>query len=233
MSDSFQFGISKIFPCNYLPDQNERLLIAVDERLNTSTAYNALMAQGFRRSGNQTYRPYCPNCTACQSVRILVDEFAPTKGQRKISRRNSHLQIRIGNGDLEQYYPLYANYINTIHVDGAMYPADKTQYLQFIKAEHIEQLFIELWHDDELVSVAVTDVLADALSAMYTFYHPDYRKSSLGIFSILTQIAIAQEKQLKYLYLGYQVDGCQKMNYKTQYFPHEILRDNCWHLQNK
>jgi arginine-tRNA-protein transferase len=246
-SISYQLGISKIFPCNYLPEQEERLLIAVDERLHTSENYTWLMTQGFRRSGEQSYRPHCPNCNACQSIRVLVDDFTPSKSQKRSKKRNSALIIKQSTHLKDSYYPLFENYINTLHQDGSMYPASFKQFQSFLSCNLTKQLFIETWlpsnevdtdgtdgnNEDKLLCVAVTDILSNGLSAVYTFYHPDYKASGLGIFSILTQLNICQQMSLSYLYLGYQIDDCQKMNYKNRYFPFERFIDGEWQLNTE
>lgn len=229
---SYKLGVTQEFPCNYLPDKKERLLIAVDERLNTNESYSWLMSQGFRRSGEQSYRPHCINCHACQSIRVLVNTFTPSKSQKRTKKRNSHFIIKESNQLKDSYYPLYENYINTCHQDGSMYPANIDQFRSFLSCNLTKQLFIETWRVDEqgeqLICVAVTDVINDALSAVYTFYHPEFKKHGLGVFSILTQIEICQQRALPYLYLGYQIDDCQKMNYKSRYYPHERFIDEHW-----
>lgn len=239
-SVSYQLGVSKTFPCNYLPDQEERLLIAVDDRLHTSESYAWLMTQGFRRSGEQSYRPHCPNCNACQSVRVLVDGFSPSKSQKRSKKRNSSLIIKQSTVLKDSYYPLFENYINTLHQDGSMYPASFEQFKSFLSCNLTKQLFIETWmpaqageSEEQLLCVAVTDVLSNGLSAVYTFYHPDHKAKGLGIFSILTQLSICQQMALPYLYLGYQIDDCQKMNYKNRYFPFERFIDGEWHLNTE
>ncbi|MDO6428718.1 arginyltransferase [Thalassotalea sp. 1_MG-2023] len=233
MNTSYQLGVSQAFPCNYLPEQEERLLIAVDERLQTSDKYTWLMHQGFRRSGDQIYRPYCEHCNACQSLRVVTEQFTPTKSQKRLLKKNKHLEVVIKHKLQDYYYPLYEKYINEIHYDGAMYPPSKPQFESFLSSQLCQQLFIELWHDNTLVSVAVTDVLVDGLSAVYTFYHSKYRASGIGNFSILNQVQVAKTYKKPYLYLGYQIDDCQKMNYKNRYFPHQILRNNRWQTINK
>ena len=107
------------------------------------------------------------------------------------------------------------------------------QYETFTKSSVSEQLFIETWDGDTLISVAVTDVLSNALSAVYTFYHPDYRTKGLGVFSILNQIKFTKLHKKEYLYLGYQIDSCQKMNYKNKYYPYQELIENRWITTNK
>jgi arginine-tRNA-protein transferase len=243
-STSYQLGVSKIFPCNYLPGQEERLLIAVDERLHTSENYAWLMTQGFRRSGEQSYRPHCPNCNACQSIRVLVNDFIPSKSQKRSKKRNSGFIIKQSATLKDSYYPLFENYINTLHQDGSMYPASFEQFQSFLSCNLTKQLFIETWlpgdecaeegkHEEKLLCVAVTDVLSNGLSAVYTFYHPDYKANGLGIFSILTQLDLCQKMGSPYLYLGYQIDDCQKMNYKNRYFPFERFIDGEWQLNIK
>jgi len=234
---SFKLGLTKTFPCNYLPEQEERLLIAVDERLQNNNSYTWLMAQGFRRSGEQSYRPHCPTCNACQSIRVLVADFTLSKSQKRSLKRNQNFIIKQSTQLKDSYYPLYENYINTCHQDGSMYPASFEQFKSFLSCKLTEQVFIETWHErdgeEQLICLAVTDVLSNGLSAVYTFYHPEYKANGLGVFSILTQLKICQQLTLPYLYLGYQIDDCQKMNYKNKYFPYERFIDGHWLQHNK
>jgi arginine-tRNA-protein transferase len=233
MSIDFQLGITQSFPCSYLPKKDERLLIATDERLQNGEHYGWLMAQGFRRSGDQIYRPHCELCSACKSLRVLVKEFLLSKSQKRNLKKNSQFIIKISNEKKENYYALYEQYINTLHKDGTMFPATADQYKSFISCNITEQLYLEIWHDNELISVAVTDILKDALSAVYTFYHPDYNRYGLGVFSILSQLSLTKNIGKEFLYLGYQIDDCKKMNYKNRYFPHQVLINNSWQTVNK
>ncbi len=235
--NNFKVGITKTFPCSYLPEQEERLLLAVDERLQNNRSYSLLMMEGFRRSGDQSYRPYCPNCNACQSIRVVIDKFSPSKSQKRSLKRNLHFQITTSEELKDDYYPLYENYINTCHQDGSMFPANYQQFKTFLSSKLTKQLFIETWliidNEKELICVAVTDVLNNGLSAVYTFYHPGFKSHGLGVFSILTQIDLCKNLNLSYLYLGYQIDDCQKMNYKNRYFPYEKFVNGQWLLTEK
>ena len=51
--------------------------------------YNVLIQAGFRRSGEQVYRPQCRQCRACQSIRVLVDDFQPSKSQKRVLNKNN------------------------------------------------------------------------------------------------------------------------------------------------
>ena len=88
---------------------------------------------------------------------------------------------------------------------------------------------IEGWIDDELVMVAVTDRTPRSLSALYTFFDPSLHKRSLGTFGILCQLERCKELGLTHLYLGYWIESCQKMAYKTAFKPLELFEQERWH----
>ncbi len=228
-----KFGITQIFGCSYLPDEREQLLVYADSTEQLALRYGQLIQVGFRRSGEQIYRPHCPDCNACQSVRIPVDAFTPSRSQKRVKKRNAHLSIKCAYTQNHQYYPLYEKYINERHTDGSMYPPSKTQFESFILCDWKKPLFIEAYDGDKLVAVAVTDVVENgaqhrALSALYTFYDPDYTSDSLGTWMILSKIAQAQQDGYEFLYLGYYVKNCQKMSYKHQFYPYEQFLGNNW-----
>ncbi len=228
-----KFGLTQDFPCSYLPEQKERLLVFVEEQDSTLYAYNGLIAAGFRRSGEQVYRPHCEQCQACQSIRIPVFDFQPSRNQKRIGKRNSDIKVTVSHTDKPEYYELYCRYIEQRHDDGTMYPPSEPQYDSFIRSLWMPSLFIEFHLDEELVAVAVTDQVEHGLSAMYTFFAPELAHRSLGIFAIMTQIDLARSQKRPYLYLGYQVDGCRKMDYKRLFLPHERFFQNKWHRITK
>ncbi len=230
---NLKLGITQEFDCNYLDDHKERLLVVIDDLSQQSAAYDFLMFQGFRRSGEQVYKPHCVNCNACQSLRLPVNHFKPSKSQKRMLNRNRRFLVKTSAFEKPTYYPLFEKYINTLHSDGTMYPATKAQFDGFIFTKVTEQLFIEVYDGEKLISVAVTDAMPSALSAVYTFYDPEYRANGLGIYSILQQIKHTQNLGKEYLYLGYQIDECQKMNYKNKFYPHERLIENRWQTINK
>lgn len=229
----FQFGITKTFPCNYLSSQQERLVVITNGEEITNENYERLLSAGFRRSGEQVYRPHCENCKACESIRLQVNDFKPSKSQKRINNINKDLTIELTDTAKPQYFDLYRRYINAIHRGGGMYPANQEQYQNFIFSDRVSQLFIEMYLDEQLVCVAVCDNLPNSLSALYTFYDPELAKRSLGKYSILNQIDITKKLGKNLLYLGYQIDECAKMNYKKQYSPHQRLQQESWKTLNK
>ena len=78
--------------------------------------------------------------------------------------------------------------------------------------------------DQPLVAVALTDVMPDGLSMVYSFYDPDMAQRSMGTFLILDHINQVRSAGLSYVYLGYWVKDSPKMAYKGDYRPLEVQR---------
>ena len=133
----------------------------------------------------------------------------------------------------EIHYNLYERYINERHSDGDMFPPSLDQFEKFLVHSCTESFFLEFWKDDRLISVSSCDPLDDGLSAVYTFFDPDENRRSLGVFAVLKQIEHAKALSLPYVYLGYWVPHSDKMNYKSQYVPLELLIDGQWRRLNR
>ncbi|WJG11289.1 arginyltransferase [Aliiglaciecola sp. LCG003] len=230
-----KFGITDRFECSYLADQLEQLLVLVPSQNTTATPteYDALLDAGFRRSGEQIYRPHCAACDACQSIRLPVKDFKPSKSQRRIINKNSDIQVFASFDNKPEYFSIYQQYINQRHANGSMYPALPHQYESFTSSDWLNVIYVEFFLNQELIAIAVTDELPNSLSALYTFFKPEYEHRSLGTLAIIHQLELAKKRDKQYLYLGYQVDACQKMNYKANFHPHERFIEHKWHLIKK
>lgn len=197
------------------------------EQLNDS-----LSQQGFRRSQNVLYRPSCSDCSACLSARINVSAFTATRSQRKTLNRNAHLQRRATSPwATEDQYALFRSYLDSRHSDGGMADMDVFEYAAMVEETPIRSRVVEYMNPEtgDLTAVALTDVLEDGLSMVYSFYQPDMPKSSLGTFMVLDHIDIAREAGLPYVYLGYWVPGSAKMAYKSKFSGLEIYLGGAWH----
>ncbi len=226
-------GITPYQQCSYLPNQSEQLLVLLDKGMLNPLDYEQLLSIGFRRSGKDIYRPHCSLCGSCQSIRISVKDFKASRSQKRVLNKNKHLTMCVSNKHKASYYTLYQKYINQRHKDGAMYPASQSQYDGFILCQWLAPTFLEYYDQDKLVCVGVIDELPNSLSAMYCFYDPDLESLSLGTFSILQQLEYAKQQGKRWVYLGYQVDGCNKMNYKNRYLPHQRLILGTWSTVTK
>ncbi|WP_033017451.1 arginyltransferase [Pseudoalteromonas sp. BSi20652] len=222
-------GLTQEFDCSYLPNRQEQLLVILDPSCYSTDKFESLLGLGFRRSGNQIYRPHCPICSACTSVRVLAQDFMPSKSQkRKLNKAKTQFEVKYSTQERPEYYPLYSKYITMRHQDGSMYPPEKEQFQSFLLCSWLKITFIELWHQDTLVAVAVTDCMNSAISAIYTFFDPDFEHYSLGSVMILEQLKFAKEQNKQYVYLGYQIDECDKMKYKTQFLPAQKQLNDEW-----
>lgn len=227
-------GITETFPCSYLDNKQEQLIMLIDPESNAERNYPSLMSIGFRRSGDQVYRPHCPNCDACHSLRIKCNDFMLSKSQKRLIKKNKHFTTFKSSTTKEAYYSLYQRYIDTIHKDGVMYPANPDQFESFIACTWGNVVFIEIYDKKKLIAVSVTDQLNDGTnktwSAFYCFYDPDYLAHSLGKYAVLQQLEFAKKEQIDFLYLGYYIENCQKMNYKNQFNPHQRFINQRWKL---
>lgn len=216
-------------PCSYLENREATTLFIDPDTSVDKELYSQLSELGFRRSGGHLYRPHCAQCQACVSSRIPVAEFKPNRSQRRCWRRNSDLTLAFTDDiGTDEHYQLYADYINKRHQDGDMYPPSRRQYDAFLTNEWGVTRFLEFRHQGRLLGVAVCDQLEQGLSAVYTFFDDLEHQRSLGVFAILAQIDQAKHLGLDYVYLGYWIKDCQKMAYKTQYRPLELLIRRRW-----
>ena len=215
--------------CSYLESRASRTLFLDPDLEYDINLYEELTQSGFRRSGKHLYRPDCKQCQSCIPARVPVEQFQLNRRFKRVLKRNSHLRMDIVPAEYRaEDYELFERYITLRHYDGDMYPASQTGYEDFLATSKPFSFHIRYFDGDSLVGVAVTDQLKTGLSAIYTFFEPDLEKDSLGVYSILKQLELCSTLQLPYLYLGYWVPGCQKMQYKTQYKPTELLVEGEW-----
>ncbi len=221
--------------CSYLDDQEASTLFLDPQQTVTAEIYDALTQLGFRRSGQHLYRPQCDACNACQSVRVRVADFKPSRQQNRAFKRNQDLSWKLVPTDFNQeHYQLYERYLNSRHADGDMYPPSEEQFKNFLLVNQRWSNLVEFRDPDgKLVAVAAVDQLQDGLSAIYTFFDPEEKNRSLGVFAILWQLKQASVMQLPYVYLGYWIKACRKMNYKQDYQPLEILNKQVWQPFNE
>lgn len=215
--------------CSYLPARHSStLFVDPDQPLDMAT-YDELLQFGFRRSGRLVYAPRCEFCQQCISVRLPVAEFSPRRAQRRVLKAAHNLRLVERPAAFDaSHFALYQAYTANRHADGDMALASAEDYLGFLRADWSDTVFLELWLEEKLAAVAVTDRVASGLSAVYTFFDPTLSDRSPGTLAILQQVAWARRLSLPYLYLGYWIRDSRKMAYKADFRPIELWFEGKW-----
>jgi arginyl-tRNA--protein-N-Asp/Glu arginylyltransferase len=230
-----QFFLTPGGPCPYLPGRVERKVFA---RLSGSYAQplsEALTHSGFRRSQSIAYRPACEGCNACVSVRILVNEFEPSRNFKRITRRNTDLvRSEVVAEATREQFALLRTYLDSRHAGGGMSDMGLFDYVAMVEETPVDTQIVEYRrHGTDgkpgaLIACALTDVLRDGVSMVYSFFHPGEDARSLGTYMILDHIRDAKSRGLPHVYLGYWVEGSEKMDYKARFRPLEALGREGW-----
>lgn len=228
-----RFYVTSASPCPYLPGQVERKGFTHLNQENADSIHDLLSQAGFRRSQSVAYRPACPNCNACRSVRVLNGGFSVSRNQRRILARNNDLVRRpVEATATREQYRLLKTYLTTRHDGGGMSGMSYREYCAMINDSPVQTLVFEYrtgpGPDAPLVAASLTDVLRDGLSMVYTFFDPHQSQRSLGTYMILDHVLYADHLGLPHTYLGYWIEGSPKMNYKRRFTPLEVLDGREW-----
>lgn len=217
-------------PCSYLPARTAHHHISDPYITLSPKIYGCLLDIGFRRTGERIHRPNCTQCDQCVSLRVPVAQFIANKNQRRLMKKNKDIEVTIVTSPTPQkYYGLYEQYILTRHPDTESMQNVEDTFQNFLFSRWSQTFAVEFkLPGNELVCVALCDPINQGWSAVYTFYNTEYLSRSLGTYAILSQIDYLRTNNLKYLYLGYWVNDCDKMNYKTSFRPCEGFKNQQW-----
>ena len=236
-----QFYITPPAPCPYLDGKLERKIFTHLIGDQAAVLNNTLTHGGFRRSQNIAYRPACDRCNACVSVRVIVDEFEMTRSMARTRARNADIvSAMVEANPSQEQYSIFRGYIDTRHAEGGMADMTVLDFAAMVEDSFVDTRMIEYreaaggrldpgtGNSGPLVAAALTDILEDGLSMIYSFYEPDSTHRSLGTYMIIDHINRARALGLPYVYLGYWVEGSVKMEYKRRFLPQERLSTDGW-----
>ena len=227
--DRFFFG-TRSLPCPYLDGKTERKVVTELSGPDAEGLYERLSRAGFRRSHGLAYRPACPACTACVPVRIAASDFQNTRSFRRVEKINDDLTTEDTDAlaTVEQYR-LFSAYQHIRHEGGDMSGMAFNDYRSMVEETPVKTRTVE-FRDTEgsLVAVMLMDRMEDSLSAVYSFFDGRETRRSLGTYMILWMVRRARELGLPYVYLGYWIDGSEKMAYKARFQPLEALGPDGW-----
>ena len=219
--------------CGYYADRVAQDLVIDPQEPRLGALFNQALYMGFRRSGNLVYRPDCATCNACVPLRIDVQAFIPNRTQRKILNRSAHITMEpCPPQRTDEQFELYRKYLKARHTDAGMDDHEPTDYDEFLSSDWSTTHFLEFRENGQLIAVAVTDEVAEGISAVYTFYDPEHAQRSLGTLSVLRQVQWARDLNKSYVYMGYWIEGHPKMDYKRKFHGAQRLIDPTWQPMN-
>lgn len=226
------FYLTMPSPCPYLEGRLEQRVVAEMRERGDSHMFDQLSEAGFRRSQRWLYRPACPTCSACVSVRVPVAQFTWTRSWRKTWNRNSDLKVDILPPHFEaEHYELFHRYVNGRHGDGGMANMTEQDYREMVESSPANSAVVTFRDTDgKLIAVCLTDRMRHGMSGVYKFFDPLQERRSLGTFTILWHIQECANIGLTYFYLGYWIEQSRKMAYKVRFRPIEMLTAEGWQL---
>jgi arginine-tRNA-protein transferase len=226
MESVFRF-VAKPSPCGYLPDQRWRLEYDIVRTLSPDE-YAQRLTHGWRRFGCSLFRPRCPACNACRSLRVVVDRFRPDRAMRRVRKANAGtIRLEIGTPSVTRAKVRLYDRFHARQAEAKGWPVhdanDVYSYMHSFVENPIPTQEWCYYLGDKLLGVGYVDDLPCGLSAIYFFYDPDERHRSLGTWNVLSLLERAAARRLPHLYLGYYVADCPSMRYKARFEPNQVL----------
>ncbi|NQV48001.1 MAG: arginyltransferase [Rhodospirillaceae bacterium] len=218
-------------PCPYFPDRVETRVVTELIGRNAESLHYSLTLAGFRRSHTITYAPTCPECDACRSVRVCVNGFAPSRSQRRVQKRNNEITAEITPAIAnEEQYAIFSSYQASRHGDGDMAKMEYGDYQALVEETEVETKLVEFRRaDGTLIACCLVDRMSGGLSAVYSYYDVGVDpRLSIGTYIILWLIERAKSEGLDYVYLGFWIENCVKMDYKSGFRPLQVFTPDGW-----
>ena len=224
-----QFYVTTKYSCGYINGQDAQSIVATPYKNINNTNFGSLINKGFRRSGQYIYKPNCKDCSACIPIRLLVSNFNASRSQKRVKKYLDKFSVKLLPLTFnEEHYNLYVSYQNKRHPNNIESENDATDYNDFLIKSHVMSKLVEFRLNNQLKMVTIIDIVDDGISAVYTFYDCSDQKLSLGTMSILWLLEFCKKENLSFLYLGYWINENQKMKYKTNFKPYELMIEGVW-----
>lgn len=216
--------MENVHECSYLEDRTANLPLNLPAKLLDMQEVDAALEVGMRRAGVFLYYTACAGCQACEPTRVDVSAFRWTDSWRRILNRGDRLlSLSIAPASISEEKLALFNRHRTerrLSDDGTLYQfGDYESFLVDSCCQHTIEFQFRL--EERLIAVSVIDCGANSVSAVYTFFNPDYSKLSLGTYSILKQIEFCSRTDRQYMYLGMYVARNTHLNYKARFQPQQ------------
>ena len=222
--------LDSLHACGYLPGRTARLPYRHPIERLAPEQFDERLAEGDRRSGIFLYRTQCPGCQACEPIRLDLTTFELNATQRRTQRKGEALlEVRIGWPTIDQArLDLFNAHRDQRSLARGEGPIDKAGYADFLTETCCDTLELTCWHAGRLVACAIADAGRQSMSAVYTFFDPDFTLLSLGTYCILREAQLCRESGRRYLYLGFYIAASSHMSYKASFHPHQRRIDSRW-----
>lgn len=215
-----------VHPCAYFPDRAAKTEYEVVANISVPE-FQARLDAGWRRFGHTLFRPTCPACQACQSIRVDVAAFRPDRSQKRALAVNRDVVRTVREPVVTDETLALYDAFHAYQTEDKSWPAhDPAAAENFAESFVHNPTAVEEWQyrlDGSLIGVGYVDRTPGGLSAIYFFYSPGHRHRSLGTFNVLSVIAAADRDCLPYVYLGYYVAGYRSLEYKARFRPNQVL----------
>ena len=227
--EEIQFYVTTKYSCGYIDGQDAQSIVATPYKVVNSQIFNSLITKGFRRSGQYVYKPNCTDCSACIPIRLLASNFNPSRSQKRVKKYLDNLSVKLLPLTFdEEHYNLYVDYQNKRHPNSSESEDDTSDYNDFLVRSNVNSKLVEFRLNNQLKIVSIIDIIDDGISAVYTFYDCSDKKLSLGTISIIWLLEFCKKENLSFLYLGYWIYESQKMKYKINFKPYELMIKGVW-----
>lgn len=209
--------------CPYLPGQTMRLPLRMPLARLTPEQFDRQLDEGDRRTGPLLYKPACDACDACEAIRVPVARFEPTRSQRRVIRRNEGAVevVRTRPTVTARHLELYNRHSRERGLSLRTEPATERDYRFFLVETCVDTWEVQYRVAGKLMAVSILDVGREGVSSVYHYFDPDEAWRSLGVYSVLAEIALCRELGVEWYYLGLFVEDCAHLNYKAAYWPHQ------------
>jgi arginine-tRNA-protein transferase len=165
-------------------------------------------------------------------LRLNLKKAKETATTKRIRKKCARFSFTIQEAVItEEIEVLYAQYLASVNFDG--YPSCKGCIPEVNTPSSVfETYMINVFDQSKLIAVAFFDIGLQSLMSVLHFYHPSYKRFSLGKFLMQITRQFAMDSKMDFVYPGYfTIDGT-KMDYKI--FPQKeamevfLSKDKCW-----
>lgn len=216
-------------PCPYIEGEISCMPLRRQYQPLSPKDFDASLANGDRRVGQMLYHTACPFCTACEPIRIPVNDFRRSKSQRRIWNRAIAITVEEGT-PLCTYEKLkmYNRHKRERSLAKNETVMREDGYNGWFVRSCTKTKEFRYFYEDVLIGISVLDFGEQDISSVYFFFDPDYNHLSLGTYSVLYEIEWMKKHGMRYYYLGLYVESCTHLSYKSRYYPHQRLINGTW-----